>query len=256
MRRRGEIAVAVAAGFLFVAPGLIARRSAAQEKIEESARVLFDLANRERTSRGIRPLKWDLALAAAARRHALRMDEEHTLSHQLPGEPDLANREKNAGAMMSAAAENIAIGPVVADIHRGWMHSPGHRRNLLNPIYDSVGIAVLQRGDIFWAVEDFSRSLAALTLDQQEKLVATAIRAAGLTVRLVHGDARDVCDGRPQRESQARFVAEFSSTNLSVLPAPLERTLRSGNYDQAEVGACTKPSTDGLSEYHVAILLY
>lgn len=256
MRWRGEIAVAMTASFLFVASGFTARRSAAQEKIEESARVLFDLANRERISRGIRPLKWDAALAAAARQHAMRMDEKHTLSHQLPGEPDLANREKNAGATMSAAAENIAIGPVVVDIHTGWMHSPGHRRNLLNPIYDSVGIAVLQRGEIFWAVQDFSRSLAALSFEEQEKLVAKAIRATGLTVRLVHGDARDVCDGRPQRESQARFVAQFSSTDLSVLPAPLERTLRSGSYDQAEVGACTKPSTDGLREYHVAILLY
>lgn len=189
MERGAKIAVATAA-FLFFAPAFPARRVAAQEKIEQSARVLFDLANRERTSRGIRPLKWDAALAGAARQHALRMDEQHTLSHQLPGEPDLATREKDAGATMSAAAENIAIGPIVADIHTGWMHSPGHRRNLLNPIYDSVGIAVVQRGEIFWAVEDFSRSLAALSFEEQEKLVATAIRAAGLTVRLVHGDAR------------------------------------------------------------------
>ncbi len=256
MRTSRKIPVAMAAAFLFLGPAFIAWRSTAQQKIEESARVLFDIANQERNSRGIRPLKWDTSLADAARQHALRMAAENTLSHELPGEPDVANREKNAGATISAAAENIASGPSVTDIHTGWMNSPGHRRNLLNPQYDSVGIAVVQRGEVFWAVEDFSCSLAALSLEEQEKLVAKAVRAAGLMIRPDDSDARRVCDGRQPSESQPRFIAQFSSADLSALPAPLERTLRSKDYTQAEVGACTKPSTDGLSEYHIALLLY
>lgn len=252
MQRRGKLALALAAGLLFAAP----KRCVAQEKMDPSARLLFDRANHERTSRGIRPLKWDAALAEAARQHALKMAEQEKLSHQLPGEPELAIREKDAGAKISAAAENIALGPNVADIHTGWMNSPGHRRNLLNPIYDSVGIAVVQRGDLFWAVEDFARSLAALSLGEQEKSVAKAIRAAGLTIRMENDDARRVCAGIPYGDSQPRFIVQFTSTDLSALPAPLERTLRSGSYDEAEVGACTKPAADGLSEYHIAVLLF
>lgn len=252
MEIRGKIAIATAACVFFCA----ARAGIAQEKMDAAARMLFERANQERTSRGIRPLKWDASLAEAARQHALRMAEQNTLSHQLPGEPELAIREKNAGAKMSAAAENIASGPSVEGIHTGWMHSPGHRRNLLNPQYDSVGIAVVQRGGLFWAVEDFSRSLAARSLAEQEKMVEKAVRAAGLTIRFDNSDARRVCEGRQPTNSQPTFIAQFSSADLSVLPEPLERTLRTGGYIQAEVGACTKPATDGLSEYHIAILLY
>lgn len=251
MRRLTEIA-AIAMTLLFTTPVAMS----AQEKIDGAARVLFERANQERSSRGIRPLKWDGSLAEAARQHALRMAGQDMLSHQLPGEPELAEREKDAGAEMSAAAENIASGPNVEGIHTGWMNSPGHRRNLLNPQYDSVGIAVIQRGETFWAVEDFARGLADLSLAEQEKLVAKAVRAAGLTVRFDNGDARHVCQGGQPRNSQPMFLARFSNTDLSTLPDALERTLRSGNYAQAEIGACTKPATNGLSEYHIAVLLY
>lgn len=252
MRRGGNLALGLAALFLFCA----ATAAMAQEKMSAPAEMLFRMANQERTSRGIGALKWDASLADAARQHALRMAEQETLSHQLPSEADVSMREKNAGAKVSATAENIASGPNLADIHPGWMHSPGHRRNLLNPQYDSVGIAVVQRGQIFWAVEDFSRSLEALSLGEQEKMVGKAVRSAGLTVRFESNDARRVCEGMQPLNSQPIFIARFSSTNLSTLPESLERTLRSGNYIQAEVGACTKPATDGLSEYHVAVLLY
>lgn len=252
MRKGRKLAVAVAATILFVA----IRYSVAQEKMDESVRMLFDLANQERTSRGIRPLKWDGSLADAARQHAMKMAEQNVLSHQLLGELDVAMREKDAGARITAAAENIAYGPNVAGIHTAWMHSPGHRRNLLNPQYNSVGIAVVQRGNLFWAVQDFSHSLADLSVEAQEKAVAKEIRTAGLTIRFDNGDARRVCEGGQPRDSRPMLIARLSSTDLSEPPESLVRILRSGRYVQAEIGACIKPATDGLNEYHIAVLFY
>ncbi len=252
MRRAAKIAALIGMAF-FV---LLSRCGAAQAKIEESARVLFDLANQERSSRGIPALKWDASLAEAARGHALRMAQQNTLSHQFPGEPDLPTREKQAGARMSAAAENIAVGPSAVVIHTGWMNSPPHRHNLLDPRSNSIGISVVQQGENFFAVEDFSRALATLSLAEQEKEVEAPIRAAGLTIRFDNGDARRVCESGYTLNPQPRFTAQFSSTDLSTLPASLERTIESGRYATAEVGACTKSSEDGLSQYHIAVLLY
>ena len=235
---------------------LVPRLAGAQAKIEGSARVLFDSANQERSSRGIAALKWDPSLANAAQRHASRMAERNTLSHQLPGEPDVATREEQAGARMSAAAENIAVGPSVAGIHTGWMNSPPHRHNLLDPRFDSIGIAVVRHGTSFFAVEDFSRALTALSLTQQENLVEAPIRAAGLTIRFDHSNARNACESGSVNGAKPRFVVQFSTTDLSTLPAPLERAVRSGQYVAAEVGACEKSSSDSLSQYHVAVLLY
>ncbi|MFZ0211320.1 MAG: CAP domain-containing protein [Candidatus Acidiferrales bacterium] len=247
-----KIAALIVTIFLVFLP----RSGAAQAKIEESARMLFDSANGERSSRGIPALKWDASLAEAARGHALRMAQQNTLSHQFPGEPDVPTREKQAGARMSAAAENVAVGPSVVSIHTGWMNSPPHRHNLLDPRLNSIGIAVVQQGENFFAVEDFSRALAALSLAEQEKEVEAPIRAAGLKIRFDNGDARRVCEDGTTSSLQPRFLARFSTTDLRALPASLERAIQSSQYVAAEVGACAKPSEDGLSQYHIAVLLY
>src|SRR6202167_6041477 len=91
---------------------------------------------------GARALQWDEGLAAAARRHCLRMAAEGPISHRYGGEDDLSERAGHAGAHFSLIEENVAIGPTPAAIHDEWMHSPGHRANLLNPEVDRVGLAV------------------------------------------------------------------------------------------------------------------
>ncbi|HEX8154194.1 MAG TPA: CAP domain-containing protein, partial [Thermoanaerobaculia bacterium] len=41
------------------------------------------------------------------------------------------------------AGENLAVGYRGAEeIVEGWMSSPGHRANILNPAYEEVGLAV------------------------------------------------------------------------------------------------------------------
>ncbi len=108
--------------------------------------ILFDDANRERTQRGLSPLKWDAQLAAAAQQHASLMAQQNTLSHQLPGEPEPTARARAAGARFSALAENVADGPSVGEIHEGWMNSPPHRKNLLDPELNSVRSQSLAMG--------------------------------------------------------------------------------------------------------------
>src|SRR3977135_3570533 len=98
----------------------------------EPEQVLFDSANHERIALHLQPLKWDPALAEAARRHALLMAKERTLEHRLPGEPPLDERARQAGARFCKIGENIAIAAQASVIHTGWMHSPGHRANILD----------------------------------------------------------------------------------------------------------------------------
>ena len=95
--------------------------------------LLFDSANRERAAQNMPLLQWDAILASAARQHANVMTRERLLSHQYPGEPALEERAAEAGARFSSIAENIAFGQDAAEIHVGWMNSPGHRKNILNP---------------------------------------------------------------------------------------------------------------------------
>ena len=157
-------------------------------------RTLFDAANRERAAQGLAQLRWDNALANAARDHAQLMAERNTLSHQFPGEPALQDRARVAGARFTEIAENVAEGPSADVIHASWMHSPPHRANLLDPELTAIGIAVVgsasrdgagagRRGaGMLFAAEDFSQSVASLSLVEQEKQVAAALAAHGLQV--------------------------------------------------------------------------
>jgi uncharacterized protein YkwD len=120
--------------------------------------ALLESANQERKAHGLMPFQWSAALATAARAHAERMARENTLSHQFPGEFDLATRTRRAGAHFRTIAENVAEGPSAAVLHTEWMNSPPHRANLLDPDLDSIGIAVAERKGVLFAVQDFSQA--------------------------------------------------------------------------------------------------
>jgi cysteine-rich secretory family protein len=173
-------------------------RSASGQQGVPAERVLFDAANRERAAQGLAPLRWDDALANAAREHALLMEQRNTLSHQFAGEAALQDRARFAGARFTEIAENVAEGPSADAIHTGWMNSPHHRANLLDPGLTAIGIAVVvasPRGTgnvgagygnggagMLFAVQDFSQSVAILSLVEQERQVAGALAARGLQV--------------------------------------------------------------------------
>jgi hypothetical protein len=228
----------------------------AQNKDEQ---ILFDDANRERTQRGLSPLKWDAQLAAAARQHASLMAQENTLSHQLAGEPEPTTRARQAGAKFSALAENVADGPSTAEIHDGWMNSPPHQKNLLDPNLNSVGIAVVAapEGQLF-AAQDFSRAVVSLSLDDQEARVRAQLKARGLSLSGDHADARRACQQGPGHETGRRpaYMLRYTSTDLDKLPELMEKTLRSGRYHAAEIGACAPAQSDDFAEYQIAVLLY
>lgn len=132
--------------------------SAPAQEYSHAQRQLLAATNREREARGLSPLKWNDALAEAARRHNQVMVEHQTISHQFPGEPSLPTRVTRAGAHFSALAENVAEAPDPTQIHTLWMNSPGHRANILDGDMDSIGIAVAERNGEYYAVEDFSKT--------------------------------------------------------------------------------------------------
>jgi len=130
----------------------------AQQKPSDAERQLFDAVNRERKAHGLPSMKPDEALATAARAHAQRMAEQGTISHQLPGEPNLLARARAAGAHFTWLAENVDQGPNPTAIHQSFMKSPQHRANILDPEMDSAGIAIATRNGQLFAVEDFSKA--------------------------------------------------------------------------------------------------
>jgi uncharacterized protein YkwD len=226
-------------------------------------RALFDAANRERAAKSMKPLQWDESLATAAREHAQLLAQRNVLSHQLPGEPPLEDRARQAGARYSVIAENVAEGATPEAIHSGWMHSAPHRANLLAPELTSVGIAVAASperkisGRVLFAVEDFSLAVANLSYEQQEKQVAALLAKRGLQLSDVTEEARKTCEmdhGMPG--SRATMVVRYEAADLSRLPENLEKEIQSGSYHTAAVGACDSVAAKGYMRFRVAVLLF
>jgi len=222
------------------------------------AQILFESANRERSANGLELLKWDSTLAAAAYQHAQRMAARNTLSHQLPGEPDMLARAKQAGAHFSSLAENVAEGPSAENIHKQWMHSPPHRANLLDPQLNSIGIATAERGGTLFAVEDFSLATQKVSVEAQEEIVEEKLMSSGLHLLKLQDDARRTCtmDNGYAGSHTPSFVLHYATPDLHTLPDMLNQRIQTGKYHSASVGACQSSSKLGFSSYRIAVLLF
>jgi uncharacterized protein YkwD len=260
MLRRFAILTALVLLALFVTSTSHASGSAARSERPPAGAAesqLLDAANRDRASAGLRPLQWDVSLAAAARQHAQRMVQANTLSHQFPGELPLQQRATQAGARFSLIAENVAEGPSAAHLHQQWMNSPPHRANLLDPELNAVGIAVVQSGGTLFAVEDFSTVVPALNLDAQELQVAAQLSARGLRLVNPTTDARNTCEmDRGWSGQRPASVVRYETSDLSRLPDDVAQKLQSGKFHAAAVGACDAGSSAGFTRFRIAILLF
>jgi len=232
-----------------------------QNRFSDAAQKLFALANESRAAAGIGRLQWDTALADAAMKHCLRMSTELPVAHRYDSEPDLTTRAAAAGAHFSTIEENIAVGWSLPAIHQGWLDSPGHRKNLLNPSIDRVGIAVIQQQNLLFAVADYARTVPVLTQTEVEAAFANLLRARSLIVSRDSSEARTYCasagDYHGHRGDSPRFVMRWQNPDVTQLPPELVKVLASSSYQKAAVGSCPAQDINGaFTIYRVAVLLY
>ncbi len=223
-----------------------------------SEQYLLAAANQDRMAHQLQPLKIDDRLALAARTHAYLMAEHRGISHQFAGEDDLAKRAGDSGAHFSLITENVAEASNSALIHELWMNSAGHRANLLDPMVDSVGIAVVQKNGQLYAVEDFARTVAQLSIGQQEAQVADLLAAAGLMPGGNKADARQTCTMSTGYVGtrQPWFVMRYTASSLDRLPPELASRLATGKYHEAVVGACVTGKQTPFTSYSLAVMLF
>jgi hypothetical protein len=230
--------------------------------VQVEAWQIVELANQARAAAGAGPLKWDAALAAAAREHCLRMAAEGPISHRYGGEASLTARAAQAGAHFSLIEENVAFGPNPAAINEGWLRSQGHRENLLNPQVDRVGVAVVASRGAIYAVADYERAVPTLSPAQVESRVAAMIEAHGASILRDPAVARAACamnHGLPRSSSdlQPQFIMRWQDAELSSLPRALAEKLSSGEFRQAAVGCCpAQNQEEAFTVYRLAVLLY
>ena len=223
-----------------------------------AASDIFAVTNRVRATQGLQPLAWNDALAGAAHAHALRMSAAGALSHQYPGEPDLAARAAGFGVHFSTIAENIAEGVSARQIEDAWMRSMPHRMNILDPRMNALGISMVMARGMLYAVEDLAAATPELAPSAVEQRVAAELRglaplSAPLAIDAKHAEeARRVC-ARESEPGSAAYMVTWQGADTKV-PRALADAVGTGKYQSAAVGACA--AADGaFTVYRITVML-
>jgi uncharacterized protein YkwD len=88
------------------------------------------------------PLTWSVPLGVAAESHSRAMANGNFFSHRDPDGRTPSDRAELAGYNGRQLGENIAAGhDTPAKVVDGWLASPGHCANLMNPQYRDLGAA-------------------------------------------------------------------------------------------------------------------
>jgi uncharacterized protein YkwD len=126
----------------------------------KAMRCLF---NGTRKHHGVHKLRPSGDLADAAQNHTALMRRTRCFSHQCPGEGALGSRIAQTGYFHGARtyryAENILYNQhkhtTPRDTFKGWMHSSGHRFNILSGSSRDLGIGVSAGHGPAWWTADF-----------------------------------------------------------------------------------------------------
>jgi uncharacterized protein YkwD len=100
-------------------------------------------------------------LAQVARNYSQQMARDNFFSHTGSDGSTLSQRVRAGGISYWVVGENLfkstnAPEPVPLAV-KGWMNSPGHRENILRPVFTQTGIGVWREGNTYYITQLFMR---------------------------------------------------------------------------------------------------
>ena len=205
----------------------------------------LERVNGERTSRGLKPLRFRPELLDAARFQSLDMAYNNFFGHSGPDGRHPVDRVAafDRSALIEYSAENVAMVQVVRGrwnierdavkrLHRNLMDSPGHRANILNPDITDVAIGVVRTETGVWVTEVFLELSGALP--------------APLPVRMQPGEALAM---KPHLKDWTfqHFDAKLPDDRYTALNGAIPENL-SGDI---ELTAYSRMRGDGPGEYYI-----
>jgi uncharacterized protein YkwD len=136
------------------------QQAVAMQKLPEKARALLDSMNEARRAEGLAPLEWEASLEEVAYARAQNLVANGYFDHYAPDGESAFSELAARGIRYRLAGENLARNNyvetrTVAAAFDGLMNSPGHRANILEPRFSSVGVAAVRDGKMWVYVTVF-----------------------------------------------------------------------------------------------------
>ncbi len=244
--------------FAIFALGLFCSASPAQRPPADPSPAeskILELLNHERSAANLPTLKWNGQAALAARAHSRLLARHGEMSHQFEKEDTVPQRIAATGLRFTDSAENIAVADAPEEVHMALMLSPGHKANIMNVRYNSVGIGVFEAKGRLWVTQDFAWATAVYNdIDFGTALISTFNRAreqkgikpmdARLDTHLsalacsAKGDVQSVAAGINGTSGR---VFLFTLSEPTQMPEQLSGHLFSKTQQRVNVGVCFSP---------------
>ncbi|MBI3181957.1 MAG: CAP domain-containing protein [Myxococcales bacterium] len=235
------------AALFFVQVGAPSKRSARAAGLEptdaQSARSeIIDRINALRAGSGVAPVARDMRLDLIAQAYSDQMAEQGFFGHVAPDGMDLRARLVRGGYPYDLAAENLGLasGPLAA--HFAVEHSPGHRRNLIDPTYSLAGVGVTFRKG-----PDRSEAIIAEVLASPQKPPADFLAEA---YRAVHSKREALGLPRLERSEALESIARAHVEKALSLDEP--RTALQGEQIHERVFAALEDVSSVAVDFFVA----
>lgn len=200
---------------------------------------MINLVNVSRSEAGLEPLKENLTLAGFAGQKGKNMIEDNYFAHNSPTGKKPWQWINRGEYDYVYAGENLAMDFTSAEVvHSAFMKSPTHRKNILNPKYKEVGMAVIngeldgrqtillveffgtQRKDLSTLAEaSAQKTEAILTSDVQPaeiELETGTAAVAGQAVEEAPGSVMEIFNPQPLNEGIIVVATETKSTKALV----------------------------------------
>lgn len=127
----------------------------APEGLTAAEKRLFDLINSSRINEGLSPVAVDMKLTEIARIKAQDMLENNYYGHTSPTYGSPGQMLRKFGVSFRSGGENLCKAGDVSRAHLLLLGSPEHRKIMMNPQANKVGIAVVPQQSWVLVVELF-----------------------------------------------------------------------------------------------------
>ncbi len=131
-------------------PGQIINIPTTDSQVLNYENEVIRLVNEIRVKNGLNKLNADWELSRVARYKSQDMKDNKYFSHTSPVYGSPFQMIKNFGISYKSAGENIAKGQSTPQaVVNAWMNSSGHRANILNASYNTIGVGYVENGK-YW----------------------------------------------------------------------------------------------------------
>jgi uncharacterized protein YkwD len=239
---RKRVSTLVLLILLSLVPGLLssAKAQGGYDPIVQTQTLLYDeartvyLGNLARRDNGVPPLRWNRQLTYAARWFS--WDSTENRSSGFCGHQDTQGnwpgyRALTFGYLGFAGAENAFCGYVTPEYAiQGWMNSPGHRANLLDPNSREIGLGYYQRASDGrgYVTQDFGNDAVYAPVVIENEAISTTTPNVNLYIydRSNNGGFAGL---GPASQMMVSNNAQFSGAAWEPYTANKAWTLTSGN---------------------------